>query len=146
MTTRLDEQAETGTGGLGLDLARRLAAEALGSCFLLVAIIGSGIMASRLSPDDVGLQLLENAAATAGALVGLILMFAAVSGAHFNPLVPLLDRQFATITTTTAAAYIAASLIGGCTGALLANVMFELPAFELATSRRSSGGLWLSEV
>ena len=137
---------ETGTGVLRLDLPRRLVAEALGTCLLVIAVIGSGIMAQRMSPGDVGLQLLENAAATAGALVGLILMFAAVSGAHFNPVVTLLDRLFATITTTTAAAYIAAQLIGGCTGALLANVMFDLPAFELATTRRSSGGLWLSEV
>ena len=137
---------ETGTGVLRLDLPRRLVAEALGTCLLVIAVIGSGIMAQRMSPGDVGLQLLENAAATAGALVGLILMFAAVSGAHFNPVVTLLDRLFATITTTTAVVYIAAQLIGGCTGALLANVMFDLPAFELATTRRSSGGLWLSEV
>ena len=71
--------------------------KALGTGFLVVAVIGSGIMASRLSPDDVGLQLLENAAATAGALIGLILMFGAVSGAHFNPVVTLVDRLFGTI-------------------------------------------------
>jgi hypothetical protein len=65
--------------------SRRLVAEAVGTALLIVAVIGSGIMASRLSPDDVGLQLLENAFATAGALVGLILMCGAVSGAHFNP-------------------------------------------------------------
>lgn len=80
-------EPETGTGALRLDLTRRLAAEALGTAFLIVAVIGSGIMASQLSPTDVGLQLLENAAASAGALVGLILMFGAVSGAHFNPVV-----------------------------------------------------------
>ena len=78
---------ETGTGQLRLDLARRLVAEGLGTCLLIIAVIGSGIMATNLSPNDVGLQLLENAAATAGALVGLILMFGAVSGAHFNPVV-----------------------------------------------------------
>ena len=94
----LAAQPETGTGELRLDLARRLVAEALGTCFLIIAVIGSGIMASRLSPDDVGLQLLENAAATAGALIGLILMFGAVSGAHFNPVVTLVDRLFGTIT------------------------------------------------
>ena len=72
---------ETGTGTLRLDLARRLTAEAIGSAFLLIAVVGSGIMASNLS-TDVGLQLLENAAATGGALIGLILMFGAVSGAQ----------------------------------------------------------------
>jgi len=137
---------ETGIGALRLDLARRVVAEGVGTGVLVIAVIGSGIMAQRLSPGDVGLQLLENAAATAGALVGLILMFAAVSGAHFNPVVTILDRLFATITTTTAAAYIGAQIVGGCAGALLANLMFELPAFERATTRRSSGALWLSEV
>jgi hypothetical protein len=77
----LSVQPETGIGQLRLDLARRMVAEAVGTCLLIIAVIGSGIMASRLSPDDVGLQLLENAAATAGALIGLILMFGAVSGA-----------------------------------------------------------------
>ncbi|HEY5156268.1 MAG TPA: aquaporin, partial [Acidimicrobiales bacterium] len=77
-------EVETGTGALRLDLTRRLVAEAFGTGMLIVAVIGSGIAASRLSTGDIGLQLLENAAATAGALVGLILMFAAVSGAHFN--------------------------------------------------------------
>jgi glycerol uptake facilitator-like aquaporin len=82
---QLDVEVETGTGALRLDLTRRLFAEALGTGFLIIAVIGSGIMASRLSPDDVGLQLLENAAATAGALVGLILMFGAVSGGTSTP-------------------------------------------------------------
>ncbi|MEY2521541.1 MAG: hypothetical protein QOJ66_106, partial [Ilumatobacteraceae bacterium] len=98
--TELADFAETGTGALHLALARRLVAEAVGTALLIIAVIGSGIMASRLSPDDVGLQLLENAAATAGALIGLILMFGAVSGAHFNPAVTLVDRMFGTITTT----------------------------------------------
>ncbi|MGD6061920.1 aquaporin, partial [Xanthomonas citri pv. citri] len=71
---------ETGTGQLRLDLSRRLVAEAIGTGLLVMAVIGSGIMASNLSPTDIGLQLLENAAATAGALIGLILMFGAVSG------------------------------------------------------------------
>ncbi|MCU1498006.1 MAG: permease, glycerol uptake facilitator [Acidimicrobiales bacterium] len=138
--------SETGTGTGRLDLARRLAAEALGTAFLLVAVVGSGIMASRLSPNDVGLQLLENAAATAGALIGLILMFGAVSGAHFNPAVTLVDRLLGSISTRDAVLYAGAQTIGGCLGSVIANVMFELPAFELATKDRSSGALWLSEV
>ena len=137
---------ETGTGTLQLDLARRLAAEALGTAFLIVAVVGSGIMASRLSPGDVGIQLLENAAATAGALIGLILMFGAVSGAHFNPVVTLVDRLLGSLSTREAILYAVAQTIGGCIGSLVANTMFELPTFELSTKVRSSGALWLSEV
>lgn len=147
----VDEQAlaievETGTGALRLDLARRLAAEALGTGLLVLAVVGSGIAASRLSAGDVGLQLLENAAATAGALVGLILMFGAVSGAHFNPVVTLLDRFLGTTSTRDTAGYVAAQVVGGCLGAVLANVLFELPVVELSTTDRSSPALWLSEV
>jgi glycerol uptake facilitator-like aquaporin len=144
--TELDHQPETGTGAIGADLARRLVAEALGTGLLIVAVIGSGIMASRLSPDDVGLQLLENAAATAGALIALIWMLGAVSGAHFNPVVTLIDRSFDAITTLDSALYIAAQVIGGCLGAIVANLMFSLPAIELSTTKRSSGALWLSEI
>jgi glycerol uptake facilitator-like aquaporin len=139
-------RAETGTGQLRLDLTRRLVAEALGTAFLIIAVIGSGIMASRLSPSDVGLQLLENAAATAGALIGLILMFGAVSGAHFNPIVTLVDRLLGTISTRDAGLYATAQTIGGCIGAVIANLMFSLPAVKWSTHARSSGALWLSEV
>jgi glycerol uptake facilitator-like aquaporin len=131
---------------LRLDLTRRLLAEALGTGFLIVAVVGSGIMASRLSPDDVGLQLLENAAATAGALIGLILMFGAVSGAHFNPVVTLVDRLAGTMTTCDGIAYVAAQTVGGCLGTIVANLMFDLPAIEWSATARSSGALWLSEV
>ena len=137
---------ETGTGALRLDLTRRLAAEALGTAFLIVAVIGSGIMASRLSPADLGLQLLQNAAATAAALIGLILMFAAVSGAHFNPVVTLTDRLLGTTTTRDTVLYVVAQVVGGCVGAVVANLMFELPAVELSTRVRSSPALWVSEV
>lgn len=136
---------ETGTGTLRLDLARRLTAEALGSAFLLIAVVGSGIMASNLSTDT-GLQLLENAAATGGALIGLILMFGAVSGAHFNPVVTLVDRWLGSISTRDTGLYIVAQTIGACIGTVLANIMFALPAIERSTNVRSSGPLWLSEV
>ncbi len=142
----LSAQVETGTGALRLDLSRRLAAEAFGTGMLIVAVIGSGIMASRLSSGDVGLQLLENAAATAAALVGLILMFGAVSGAHFNPVVTLLDYLLGTTRTRDSALYVVAQVIGACLGAMLVNLMFELPAIDLSTKTRSSGALWLSEV
>ncbi len=144
-SVRADE-VEIGTGTLHLDLTRRLVAEALGTGLLIVAVVGSGIMASRLSPNDVGLQLLENAVATAGALIGLILMFGAVSGAHFNPVVTLVDRLFGTLSTRDSVCYIAAQTIGGCIGAVIANLMFDLPAVEWSTNARSSGGLWLAEV
>lgn len=137
---------ETGVGSLRLDLGRRLAAEGLGTGFLVVAVVGSGIAASRLSSGDVGLQLLENAIATAGALVGLILMFGAVSGAHFNPVVTIVDRALGTVTTLDSAFYVIAQIVGGCLGAVVANLMFELPAVELSTTERSSPALWLSEV
>jgi arsenate reductase len=127
-------------------MPRRLVAEALGTGLLIVAVIGSGIMAQRLSPADVGLQLLENAAATAGALIGLILIFASVSGAHFNPVVTLLARLDGQLDTITSAGYMAAQTAGGCVGAMLANVMFDLPVVELSTKDRSSPNLWLSEV
>ena len=128
------------------DLLRRVVAEAIGTGLLIVAVVGSGIMASRLSPDDVGLQLLENAVATAGALVGLILTFGSVSGAHFNPVVTVVDRLSGLLPTRDAVAYIAAQIVGGCAGAVLTNLMFELDAVSVSTKDRSSVALWLSEV
>lgn len=142
----LAHETETGTGALELGLGARLAAEALGTGLLIVAVIGSGIMAVNLSPDDVGLQLLENSFATMGALVGLILMFGAVSGAHFNPVVTLTDRALGSISGRDAGLYVVAQTLGGCAGAVVANLMFELPAVELSTKDRSSPALWLSEV
>jgi arsenate reductase len=142
----LGVEIETGIGQLRLDLTRRLVAEGFGTGMLIVAVIGSGIMASRLSTGDVGLQLLENAAATACALIGLILMFGAVSGAHFNPVVTMLDRLLGTTTTRDSGLYIVAQVIGGCLGAMLANLMFELPAVNVSNHVRSSPALWLSEV
>jgi glycerol uptake facilitator-like aquaporin len=143
--TELDRSPESGTGTLPVDLGRRLVAEALGTGLLIVAVVGSGIMASRLS-TDVGLQLLENAAATAGALIALILVFGAVSGAHFNPVVTLVDRAFGSISSRDTGLYIVAQIVGGCLGTVVANLMFELPAVEWSTTDRSSGALWLSEV
>ena len=144
--TELADLPETGTGEIPAELSRRLVAEALGTGLLIVAVIGSGIMASRLSPSDVGLQLLENAAATAGALIGLILIFGSISGGHFNPVVTLVDRAYGTISSRDTGLYVIAQIIGGCLGAIVANLMFDLPAVEWSTTSRSSGALWLSEV
>lgn len=127
-------------------LGRRLLAEFLGTGLLVTAVIGSGIAAARLSPGDLGLELLENTAATVGALIALILAFGPVSGAHFNPVVTLADRVFGGISTKDAAGYLAAQVTGALAGALLANAMFALPLFEASSKARSSGPLWLAEV
>ncbi len=126
-------------------LARRMLAEGLGTALLVAAVIGSGIAASRLS-SDAGLQLFENAAATAAALVAIILALGPVSGAHLNPVVTIADRIFGGLTTREAAAYVGAQFVGGAIGAVVANLMFSLPAVELSTHTRSSGALWTSEV
>lgn len=143
--SELAREVETGTGQLGLDLTRRLVAEGLGTALLIVAVIGSGIMAEQLS-TDIGLQLLENSLATAGALVGLILMFGAVSGAHFNPVVTILDRLLGSISTRDTVLYVIAQIVGGCLGAMLVNFMFELPVVNISSRDRSSPALWVSEI
>ncbi len=127
-------------------LGRRLVAEATGSALLVAVVVGSGIFAVRLSPGDVGLQLLENSTATGAGLVALILTFGWVSGAHFNPVVTLAERAFGAITNREAAGYVAAQVVGCCIGAIVANLMFELPAVELSQHHRSGTGLWLGEV
>jgi arsenate reductase len=109
-------------------------------------VVGSGIFAQRLSPNDVGLQLLENSTATAGGLVALILAFGSVSGAHFNPVVSLADRILGGLSTRELIAYVPAQIAGACVGAIIANLMFDLDAVTLSTHTRSSSGLWLGEV
>jgi arsenate reductase len=126
------------------DLSRRLTGEFVGTAFLLIAVVGSGIMAENLT-DDVGLQLLQNALATAGALVALILAFAAVSGAHFNPAVTLVDHALGGIERVTAAAYVAVQIAGGIVGVIAANVMFDLPAVDWSSKDRSSANLVFGE-
>jgi glycerol uptake facilitator-like aquaporin len=127
-------------------LARQALAEFLGSAGLVAVVIGSGIAAQRLSPDDVGLQLLENALVTGAGLVALILAFGPVSGGHFNPVVTLADRVFGGVTNRQVAVYLPAQIVGGAVGAVVANLMFDLPAVSVSTTDRSGGGLWLSEA
>ncbi|MGH9225673.1 MAG: aquaporin [Acidimicrobiales bacterium] len=131
---------------LSADLARRALAEALGTGLLVLAVIGSGIAASRLSPSDTGLQLLENAAATAAALVAIILALGPVSGAHLNPAVTVATRALGGLGTREAGIYVGAQVTGGTAGAIAANLMFSLPAVELSGTDRSSLALWTSEV
>ncbi|MDT7569983.1 MAG: hypothetical protein QOE05_157 [Actinomycetota bacterium] len=128
-----------------MPLARRAFAEILGTFFLVTAVVGSGIAAHRLSPDDQGLQLLENALVTGAALVALILALGPVSAA-FNPVVTLAERLLGAITTRDAGAYLAAQLVGGTAGAVVANLMFDLAAVEISTHHRDGGGVLLAEV
>ena len=127
-------------------LWRRLAAEFLGSAFLAMLVIGSGIAAQQLSPGNTGLQLLENAAATGAGLYAIILMFGAVSGAHFNPIVSFVDAAFGGLRWRHAAAYLPAQVSGCIFGAIVANVMFSRAAIELSTKHRASPAHFLSEV
>ncbi len=127
-------------------MARRLVAEFIGTALLLAAVVGSGIAAQRLSPDDVGLQLLENAAATAAALVAIILAIGPVSGAHLNPAVTLADWILGGVTTKLAAGYLVAQVLGASVGTVLANLMFGLAAIDIASKARTGPGLWLAEV
>jgi glycerol uptake facilitator-like aquaporin len=128
-----------------ITLARRVLAEFLGTAFLVAAVVGSGIAAVRLSPDDVGLQLLENSLITGAALVALILALQPVSAA-FNPVVTLVERAFGAIGTGDAIALITAQVAGGVLGAIIANVMFDLDAITLSTHDRTGGGRWLGEI
>jgi glycerol uptake facilitator-like aquaporin len=127
-------------------LARRLFAEFLGSAFLAAAVIGSGIAAAELSPGDVGLQLFENAAATAAGLFTIILMFGPVSGAHFNPVVSLVDASFGGLRWREAFAYIPAQVAGCIAGAVTANAMFALSAISISDKHRASDAHLFAEV
>ena len=131
-------------------LGRRLLAEAVGTGLLVTVVVGSGIAAQTLSPDDVGLQLLENSLATVFGLTVLILALGPVSGAHFNPVVSLADwwvgrRAGTGLSGGDVAAYTCAQVAGGIGGAVLANLMFDVPT-ALSTTQRGGGGVWLAEV
>ena len=126
-------------------LRQKVAAEFVGSTFLVAAVIGSGIAATRLSPHDVGLQLLQNSVVTGAVLVALILALHPVS-ASFNPVITVLERVLGTIPSRVAAALIGAQLAGAAVGAVVANLMFDLPAVSVSGHVRSGTGLWLGEV
>ena len=126
-------------------LAKRLVAEGIGTAFLLAAIVGSGIMAERLSSGNVALALLANSIATGAALISLILTFGPISGAHFNPAVSLADALQQGIRYSEAAAYIAAQITGAYAGVALAHLMFRLPLYSVSQHIRSGPSQWLSE-
>jgi glycerol uptake facilitator-like aquaporin len=127
-------------------LWRCILAEFLGGAFLAVVVIGSGIAAQQLSPSDVGLELLENAAATAVGLCAIILMLGPVSGGHFNPVVSFLDAGLGGIRWGTALAYLPAQVAGCVLGAVLGNLMFARDAITISTKARASGPHFLSEI
>jgi arsenate reductase len=132
-------------------LARRLLAEFLGTALLVTAVVGSGIMAARLSPHDVGLQLLENSTATAFALGVLILTFGPVSGAHLNPVVSAADwflgrRTRTGLNANDLGGYVVAQVLGAIGGSILANTMFALAPVSFSHTRRTAGHLWLGEL
>ena len=126
-------------------LHRRALAEFVGTAFLVAAVIGSGIAATRLSPGQVGLQLLENSLVTGGALLALILALQPVSAA-FNPLVTLVERALGQLTTGEVIVLVLAQFAGGIVGAMVANLMFGLPAISLSSQHRNSGAHWLGEL
>jgi glycerol uptake facilitator-like aquaporin len=127
-------------------LWRRLLAELLGSAFLAAVVVGSGIAAQQLSPGNVGLQLFENAAATAAGLYAIILMFGPVSGAHLNPVVSFVDAALGGVGWRTAGAYLPAQVAGCIGGAVVANLMFSKAAVSISTHNRASPAHFLSEV
>jgi glycerol uptake facilitator-like aquaporin len=127
-------------------LWRRLTAEFAGSAFLAATVIGSGIAAAALSPGNAGLELLENAAATAAGLFTIILMFGPVSGGHFNPVVSFVGAFFRGLRWRDAAAYLPVQVAGCIAGAMLANLMFGRAAVSISTKSRASGPHFLSEI
>lgn len=127
------------------DLRRRLAAEALGTFFLVMAVVGSGIMAENLSGGNEALALLCNTLATAAVLVVIVTIFVSVSGAHFNPAVTLVMSLRGAIARRPALAYVAAQIVAGCAGAIAAHLMFGLEAVQIGGTARNGFGQWLGE-
>lgn len=126
------------------DLPRRLVAEALGTGILVATVVGSGIMADRLT-DDVALALLGNTLPTGAILVVLITILGPISGAHFNPAVTLVFALRREIAANAALAYVTAQVLGGIAGTLLAHAMFELPLLQVSQTVRTGAGQWIAE-
>lgn len=129
-----------------MDLPRRLAAEALGTMFLLAAVVGSGIMADGLANGNDAVALLANTFATSAILIILIMMFLPVSGAHFNPVVSLVMMIRGDLTFKEFVAYVVVQIGGAVLGVLLAHVMFELPLVTASLNDRSGSAKFISEI
>lgn len=127
------------------DLTRRLAAEALGTFFLVMAVVGSGIMADQLAGGNEALALLCNTIATGAVLVVIITIFVSVSGAHFNPAVTLVMLLRDQIESGTALFYVVVQIAGGCLGAIAAHLMFGLDPVQLGSTARTGVGQWIGE-
>ena len=128
------------------DLRRQCVAEFVGTALLVATVVGSGIAAQKLSPNDTGLELLESALATGAGLVAIILAIGPVSGAHLNPVVSLVDAYFGGLPWRSVPGYVAAQVVGAVSGAVLANLMFGAAAVSLASHVRTGSNLWLAEV
>lgn len=131
---------------MNASLPQKLTAELVGTALLLIAVVGSGIMAEKLADGNVALALLANALATGGALIALILTFGPISGAHFNPVVTLALGQLEQTPLTDRMCYIVAQCTGAICGVLLAHAMFSLPLFELSVKDRGGSALFISEI
>ena len=129
-----------------VSLTRRAFAEFLATALLVAAVVGSGIAAQTLSPNDVGLQLLENTIATAGALFAIIVVFAPISGSHLNPVVTVVDCAIGRRSWSDAIAYIPAQVVGAIVGAIVANVMFDRAAIETSTKVREGSNIYFAEL
>jgi glycerol uptake facilitator-like aquaporin len=128
------------------DLPRKLAAEALGTGLLVATVIGSGIMAARMADGNMAIALLGNTIPTGAILIVLITLLGPLSGAHFNPVVSLAMTLRRLLPLPHLLPYLVVQCAGGITGAILANLMFDLPALQFATTLRTGPGQWLSEV
>jgi glycerol uptake facilitator-like aquaporin len=130
---------------VGYDLNRRLVSEALGSAILVATVVGSGIMADKLS-DDVAVSLLGNTIPTGAILVVLITLLGPISGAHFNPVVTMVFALRREIEVKAVPGYLVAQVLGGIVGTLIAHAMFDLPIFQISTTVRTGSGQWIAEV
>jgi glycerol uptake facilitator-like aquaporin len=131
---------------MGVSTRRKAAAEGIGTAFLLIAVVGSGIMAERLAGGNMAIALLANAVATGGALIALILTFGPVSGAHFNPVVTLAFFIKGDVSSGEAATYIVMQIIGSVIGVWIAHLMFALPILQVSAHARGTPGEWIGEV
>ena len=127
------------------DLNRRLAAEALGTAVLVATVVGSGIMAAKLSGGNIAIALLGNTIPTGAILFVLITILGPVSGAHFNPAVSLVTALRGDLSARDAGAYTVAQIIGGCLGTFAAHLMFDLPVLQLSSTARTGGAQWFAE-
>ena len=129
----------------GVSLNRRLAAETLGTMLLVATVVGSGIMAAKLSPSNIAVALLGNTIPTGAILVVLITILGPLSGAHFNPAVSIVMQSRSSVPGAVTLQYVLAQIAGGCAGTWLAHAMFDVPMLQLSATVRSGPAQWLSE-